>query len=239
MQRLVRRSRQRDERGMTLIEVTVTVALTGIVMAMVTVIIVNVLNETRGEAAGLVGVQQAQVAERTFTQYLRSAVSLLAIQSNDITFTTYTGTVSGVPQLETMEAQLCPTKSAFVDSLEIIQDLPQSPTPGWNGLHECISPNSPGTTTLAVPANVRLVEAFDVQPPKSTDIFTYYKFSGSSFTAMSSTATASSLATEIAAIRINVTFLPPPGAVSKGYHAEFGTSLSTEIFLKNETASAS
>jgi hypothetical protein len=56
---------------------------------------------------------------------------------------------------------------------------------------------------------------------------------------MSSTATASSLATEIAAIRINVTFLPPPGAVSKGYHAEFGTSLSTEIFLKNETASAS
>lgn len=159
----VRRLRHRNEEGMTLIEVIVTLALTAIVMAMATYIVINVLNETTGEAASIQGVQEAQLAERSFTQYLRSAVSLLSIQTNDITFTAYSGvtdtTVSSttipIPQLQTIEAQLCPTKSPYVDSLEVIYGLPPAPAAGWNGLHECISPNSPTTTTLAVPSGAR------------------------------------------------------------------------------------
>jgi len=231
MRRLMRRVRRRDERGLTLIEVTVTVALTGIVMAMATFIVVNVLQETTGEAASIQGVEQAQLAERSFTQYLRSAVSLLNIETNDITFTSYTGMVSGVPQLETIEAELCKTSSHNVDSLEVLYGLPQSPTTGWNGLHNC---NATTTTTTALPTGVRLVAAFDITPPATGgDIFTYYQFTGSAFTPFLSTISAADDPTAVGAIKINITFLPPPGSVTKAFHTELGTTLNTTIFLRN------
>ena len=232
-----RRPRRPGDDGMTLIEVIVTLALTSIVMALATVIVINVLNETQGEAASIVGVQQAQLAERSFTQYLRSAVTLLSVQPNDITFTSYSGTSSGVPQLQTIEAQLCPTTAPYVDSLEVIYGLPQSPTTGWNGLHECIASNTPTPTTTPVPAGVRLVEAFDISPPAAgTNIFSYYSYSGTRFASLGSSVTASTPG--IAAIGIDVTFLPPPGAVTRLYHTEFGTTLNTEIFLRNPSVSS-
>jgi len=213
--RLMRRLRQRDEHGMTLIEVTVTVALTAIVMAMATFIVVNVLQETTGESASIQGVEQAQLAERSFTQYLRSAVSLLNVKTNDITFTSYTGITSGVPQLETIEAELCKTASTNVDSLEVLYGLPSetaSPNTGWNGIHNC---NLTTTTTSPLPSGVRLVESFDITPPSiGGDIFTYYQFTGSSFTPFLSTVSAAADPTAVSAIKINITFLPPPGSVT-------------------------
>ncbi|MHB1510186.1 MAG: PulJ/GspJ family protein [Acidimicrobiales bacterium] len=241
----MRRLRHRNEEGMTLIEVIVTLALTAIVMAMATYIVINVLNETTGEAASIQGVQEAQLAERSFTQYLRSAVSLLSIQTNDITFTAYSGvkdtTVSSttipIPQLQTIEAQLCPTKSPYVDSLEVIYGLPPAPAAGSSGLHECISPNSPTTTTVSVPSGARLVEAFDITPPAAgTDIFTYFQFSGGAFIPFASTAAASADPAAVAAIAINLTFLPPPASVTKTFHTEFGTTLRTEIYLRNSSS---
>ncbi|HXY44974.1 MAG TPA: type II secretion system protein [Acidimicrobiales bacterium] len=232
--RLLRRLRRRDEGGMTLIEVTVTVALTAIVMAMATFIVVNVLQETTGEQASIQGVEQAQLAERSFTQYLRSAVSLLNIKTNDITFTAYTGLVSGVPQLETIEAELCETSSKNVDNLDVIYGLPSesaTPNTGWNGVHNC---NLTTTTTTALPAGVRLVESFDITPPSvGGDIFTYYQFTGSSFTPFLSTISAADDPTAVSAIKVNITFLPPPGSVTKEFHTELGTTLNTTIFLRN------
>ena len=239
MRRLIRRVRQRDERGMTLIEVTVTVALTGIVMAMATFIVINVLEETTGEQASIQGVEQAQSAERSFTQYLRSAVSLLSIKTNDITFTSYTGmggsgANNGVPQLETIEAELCATASKNVDSLNVIYGLPQSPTTGWNGIHNC---NLTTTTTSTLPSGSSLVQSFDITPPAiGGDIFTYYQFTGSGFTPFLSTISAANDPSAVAAIKINITFLPPPGSVTKTYHTELGTTLNTTIFLRNYSA---
>ncbi len=238
-QRLIRRLRERDERGMTLIEVVVTVGLTAIVMAMATFIVINVLNETSGEQASISGVQQAQLAERSFTQYLRSSVTLLSVQNNDLVFTSYTGIASGggsapdLPQLQTIEAQLCPTTSKYVDTLEVIYGLPQTGT-GSSGLHECIAPSSPTSTTTPIPAGVRLAEAFDILPPVAagTDIFSYYRYSSDTFKQVT-TAYAAANPTKVSAIGINVTFLPPPGGATKGYHTELGTTLQTEIFLRN------
>jgi prepilin-type N-terminal cleavage/methylation domain-containing protein len=233
MRALRRRLTSRDERGMTLIEVTVTVALTAIVMAMATYIMVNVLQETTGESASVKGVQQAQVAERSFTQYLRSAVSLLNIQTNDITFTSYSGMASGVPQVQTIEAELCKTTSPNVDSLEVIYGLPQSPNPGWNGVHSC---NLTTTTTSTLPTGSRLVESFDISPPSAGgDIFTYYQFTGTAFTAFASTISAADDPTAVSAIKVNITFLPPPGSVTRVYHTELGTTLNTTIFLRNSS----
>jgi len=229
MRRLMRRVRERDERGMTLIEVTVTVALTGIVMAMATFIVINVLQETTGESASIQGVEQAQLAERSFTQYLRSAVSLVNIQSNDITFTSYTGMSGGVPQLLTIEAELCKTSAKNVDSLDVLYDLPSSST----GVHSC---NLTTTTTSSLPANVRLVAAFDVTPPAvGGDIFTYYQVTSSGFTPFLSTISAANDPTAVGAIKVNITFLPPPGSVTKEFHTELGTTLNTTIFLRNST----
>ncbi len=173
---LHRRMERRDDKGMTLIELTVTLALTSIVMAMVTYILVQILQETTGESASVKGVEQAQIAERTFTQYLRSAVSLVNIQTNDLTFTSYAGTASGVPQVETIEAELCESVSSNVDYLEVIYGLSSSST----GVHIC---STTTTTTVALPANARLVESFDITPPTAgNDIFTYYQYTGTGFT---------------------------------------------------------
>jgi prepilin-type N-terminal cleavage/methylation domain-containing protein len=240
-QRLMGRLRERDERGMTLIEVVVTVGLTAIVMTMATFIVINVLNETSGEAASIAGVQQAQLAERSFTQYLRSSVSLLSVQPNDLVFTSYTGIASGgsvapdLPQLQTIEAQLCPTTSKYVDSLEVIYGLPQTGT-GSTGLHECIAPSSPTPTTTPIPTGVRLAEAFDILPPAAAgnDIFSYYRFVGNAFKPVTTTYAAAN-PTKVAAIGITVTFLPPPGGATKGFHTELGTTLQTEIYLRNFT----
>jgi prepilin-type N-terminal cleavage/methylation domain-containing protein len=256
-----RRMSQADDRGMTLVELIVTVALTSLVISMTTFIMVNVLNATTGEDATISGVQQATLAERTFTQYMRSTAQLLSVDPNDLTFQTYAGMgasatnaptteLSGVPQIETLEIQLCTTKSPYVDSLEILYGLPSTGT-GSTGLHECISSSSPTSTTTAVPGGVRLVEAFDISPPgvSVADIFSYYTLTGSSFTRVpTSTFTAactvppstSALCTKalatVSAIGINITFLPPPGGVTKGFHTELGTTVQAEVFLRNSTS---
>jgi hypothetical protein len=146
--------------------------------------------------------------------------------------------VSGVPQLETLEVELCTTKVANVDSLEVLYGIPEysSGTTVDTGLHECISPSSPTTTTTPVPATVRLVEAFDISPPGATvpDIFTYFTFQASKFVAVS-TAYAGANPTQVAAIGINITFLPAPGDNSKQYHTELGTTVQTEVFLRNSS----
>jgi prepilin-type N-terminal cleavage/methylation domain-containing protein len=237
-----RRLQRRNEAGMTLIEVTVTVALTAIVMAMATFIIINILNETTGEAASIKGVQQAQLAERSFTQYLRSAVSILNVKTNDITFSSYAGTCpaagcngssGGVPQLETVEAELCSSSSPTVDTLDVLYGLPASPASGWNGLHNC---NTTTTTTTPLPGNVTLIDSFDITPPAiGGDIFTYYSFTGSGFTPFATTAAAAADPSAIAAIKINITFLPPPGSGTKHFSTEVGTTVNTTIFLRNSS----
>jgi prepilin-type N-terminal cleavage/methylation domain-containing protein len=211
-ERRFRRRSQADDRGFTLIELIVTMSITSVLVAMTSIIIVNVINQTTGEDATVSGVQQAQQAERSFTQYLRS---------------------TGVPQLETIEIQLCPTKSKYVDSLEVLYGLPATGT-GSTGLHECISPNSPTTDPNAVPAGVRLVEAFDISPPGTSvvDIFSYYTFSGSAFNQVS-TSVAAATPKNVAAVGISITFLAPPGGDSRLYHTELGTTVQTEVFIRN------
>ncbi len=227
---------------MTLIEVIMTLALTAIVMSMATFIVINVLNETTGEAASIKGIQQAQLAERSFTQYLRSAVAILNVQTNDITFSAYagtcpstgcSGTTSGnVPQLETVEAELCATSSPTVDTLSVLYGLPLSGS-GSTGVHNC---NTTTTTTTPLAGNIHLIESFDIAPPAiGGDIFTYYEFTGSSFVPFATTAAAAANPTAIAAIKVNITFLPPPGSGSKHFSTELGTTVNTTIFLRNSS----
>jgi len=203
-------------------------------MAISTPVIIGILTNTQAESLTIQGLEQSELAGQVFTQYLRSAVSLVNIQTNDLTFTTYAGTTSGVPQLETIEAELCPTSSTAVDQLEVFFGLPSTGA-GSSGVHTCSQSGS--TTTSSIPAGVRLVQAFDVQPPKvaGSDIFQYYTLSGNSLQAMGTTGANGAQAnpTLVQAVGLSMTFMPRPGPSTGGYHAELGTTVQTVSFLRN------
>lgn len=227
-------SGSRAEGGFTLVELIITIALLSAIMAISTPVIIGILTNTQAESLTIRGLEQSELAGQVFTQYLRSAVSLVNIQTNDLTFTTYAGTVSGVPQLQTIEAELCPTSSAAVDQLEIFFGLPPTGA-GSTGIHTCAQSGS--TTTTSIPAGIRLVQAFDVQPPKvaGSDIFQYYTLSGNSLQAMGTSGANGAQANPnmVQAVGLSMTFMPRPGSSTEGYHAELGTTVQTVSFLRN------
>jgi prepilin-type N-terminal cleavage/methylation domain-containing protein len=238
--------RRRDDGGMTLIEMVVTLALTSIVMAMSTLLVIRITTETNAQRQTIQGVEQAQLAEKTFTQYLRSAFKIINVTNKDLVFSTLSGTADssstgGQPQpyLEVIEAEICPTKNSAADSLEVIYDLPS----GSTGLHECIAPTSPSTTNVAVPTNAYLAESFSVEPPNATigALFDYYSFTSNEFTQICTTASPCTTAAEvatIAAIGVNLTFLPLVGH-GNDFDMESATTVQTMVYLKNVACAGS
>lgn len=243
----VARLRDRGDEGFTITELVVTMLILAIFMAMTTLIIVNVLGESAGQRATLSGVQQAQLAERTFGQYLRSttAINYISSDGNDLVFATNVGTTdsNGVvnPSTETVEAELCTTANAKVDSLEVIFGLPS----GSTGIQQCLNGSTPPTS---LPAGVRLVQAFYIQPPTSP-IFSFYTLSTSGSNAQPQVSAmalidaiasvGSTSSTSIQAIGLDATFLPPPGPKVQGYASEIGTVVQTVAFLRNKETTSS
>ncbi|MHB8245178.1 MAG: PulJ/GspJ family protein [Acidimicrobiales bacterium] len=232
------------EDGFTLTEMIVTLLIVSIFVSMATVIMVKVLDQTAGQRATLRGLQEAQIAERTFTQYLRSAdnIAWISPTGNDIVFTSNVGTTTsnGVisPAVQTIEAQLCPTSNPKVDALEILFGLPT----GSTGIHECIGREdvAASTTTTSYPPSIRLVQAFDLVVPVSP-VFTFYKLStvqqsgGLNQPELSTIDLASAIASpsKIEAVGLNATFVPPPGPHIQGYGSELGTTIQAVAFLRN------
>lgn len=235
----------------------------GIFMGMTTLIMFRVLGESAAQRGTLAGVQQAQLAERTFTQDLRSGIAnSISISSSgddlvlaaDVGTTTSSGVVS--PDPEGLEAELCPTSNSTIDSLEVIFGLPTTTTTSGNStttsvtaIHECIDgPESSWTCPVStsctidktLPTGTRLTQAFDIQAP-SSPIFSFYTLT----TTLSETetkpelsqmdiATANANPTTIQAIGLSATFEPAPGSKVAGYSAELGTQVQTVAFLRNE-----
>ena len=243
----MKRLRDRGDEGFTITELLVTLLIMSIFMAMTTLIVFNVLSESAGQRATLSGVQQAQLAERTFGQYLRSttAINYLSASGNDLVFATDVGVtdVSGVinPSTETVEAELCTTANPKVDSLEIIFGLPA----GSTGIQQCLDGTTPPSS---IPAGVRLVQAFYITPP-TAPIFSFYTLttSGSNnqpqlsqMTLANAVAAVGSTSTSsIQAVGLNATFLPPPGPKVQGYASELGTAVQTVAFLRNKEITSS
>jgi prepilin-type N-terminal cleavage/methylation domain-containing protein len=227
--RRARAGGRRDDGGLTLIEMVVTVALTSIVMAITTFIIVQVTTETNAERATASGIEQAQLSEKFFTQYLRSVDSLVGVGRDDIVFTTLTGMgASDTPGVDKIEALLCPTANPKMDALEIIYGLPKTGTDS-GGVHTCIANSS-----VALPAGVTLGQTFDIVPPSGAnapDIFSYYSYSGTTFNLMTTAQAQASLAS-VAAIGVSLSFLPPVGS-GRGFGVEESTRLQTITVMRN------
>jgi prepilin-type N-terminal cleavage/methylation domain-containing protein len=238
----------RQDQGFTLVEMIVTMAVFSVFAAMVTLILVRLMGESSAQIQTLKGLQQAQLAERTFTQYLRSLTTFKYVSGDDIVFQTSVGTSTtgtGSNQIvtsatETIEAELCPTSNSKVDTIEVIFGLPQSGS-GSSGLNRCIGADSSSTTT-SLPAGVRLVEAFYIEAPV-TPIFSFYTLADTVTTptgtvaepglsAITPTPSESNQAA-VQAVGLDATFLPPPGPKTEGYDAELGTVVNTVVFLRN------
>jgi prepilin-type N-terminal cleavage/methylation domain-containing protein len=80
--RYFRQGRRRDDAGLTLIELIVTLLVVSIVMTLSALLIVNVNQQSSSMLDTIKGIQSETGAEQSFVQYLQGATELLAMYNN-------------------------------------------------------------------------------------------------------------------------------------------------------------
>lgn len=255
-------ARRRDDSGFTLTELIVTLAVLSLVMSVTILIIFRVLTESSSQRLTLLGLQQATTVEHTFTQYLRSATAIdqISPSGDNMVFTTDVGLCSSntptsaktcnfpiqsggvTPGTENVEASLCTTSSAKLDTIQLVFGL-QDPT---SVTMQCYSSSNP------LPSGARIVQVFDIAPP-TAPLFSFYQWGGldsagnPTITKLStSQAIAGDLATTssppaadaIQAVGLDCDFLPAPGPQTQGYSSELGTWVDSVVFLRNANSSS-
>jgi prepilin-type N-terminal cleavage/methylation domain-containing protein len=225
-----------DEDGFTLVEISITMIVFAIIAALTLTLVTSMLNNTTSLDDTLQGVTQASVANRSFTEYLRSITVVNAVNTNgnSLQFTADVGMGThaspcygqsapavGVETIcgEEVTATLVTTASPLVDELEIT-----------------FGP-------FATPSEDRLIAAFDIVPPSShnapaTSIFQYYTLGGANGTTLVNEGAtwANANPTLIQGIGLDASFLPPPGPGREGFQAELATVVHTIAFLRNPDA---
>lgn len=227
-------SRPRDESGFSLIELLVAMTVLAIVSTLTFTIVTSMSENTVAVNSTLSGLDQASFAGRAFTQYVRSADSIVSIAnvpavtpaptftvvgSNLLEFTTLVGmspcpgvaTSPGVETAcsETVLVAVTTTASPKVDDLVVIFGY--------------------GASTQ------RQVAAFDVVPPAAgAELFSYYTFTSGALSQLT-LAAAQAAPTSVQAIGLDLRFLPPPGPAVAGFAASEATEVKTVIFLRNPT----
>ena len=213
------------ERGFTVIEVTVTLAVLAIVFGLTFGLIVGLQQQQVNLRATILGAQQAQQAGVELVSYLRAAGAVnpngvaTGATDNSIVVSAYTGTPAGDTQPQ--QALITVTYATTGSIL-------------------------PGTGVLDVTFKgtaghqySRTIASYYVLSP-TNPIFTYYEYNpdGSGGLVKMSTHNGSGVSTAclpyIVAIGINVSFFAGPhDTPTRGYAADVATTLQTEIFLRN------
>ena len=222
-----------DRDGFTIIEMTVTMFVFAIIVALTLTLVTSLLNVTTSLNDTLLGVSQASVANRSFTAYLRSisVVNSVNTNGNSIQFTADVGMGS--------HTSACPGQAAPATGVEVIcsedvtASLVATASPLVDELEVLFGP-------FGVPSSDRLIASFDIVPPGSgqaptTQIFQYYTLGGATGTTLVNEGAtwANANLSLIQGIGLDAAFLPPPGPHRAGFAAELATVVHTICFLRN------
>ena len=230
--------------GFTVIEMSITMIVFSIIAALTLLLVTSMLDNSTSVNDTLMGVSQASVANRSFTEYLRSISDVYQVNSNPLgslgptgeslefianvgtgtqaapcpsqTSTTVPSTGVEVICSEDVTATLAYTKSPFVDELEVFFGS------SW------------------ITSKDRLIASFDIVPPgnyqsPAAQIFQYYTLGGATGTTLINEGAtwAAANPTLIQGIGFDAAFLPPPGPGKQGFSAELGTVVHTIAFIRN------
>jgi len=204
-----------DCTGFTLVELLVALTVMAVISALTFSLITGFLSNQSSVTATYQGIDQAELASRTFTQYLRSATSVEIADPTELVFTSFVGLQAGEPVSEVIDAVLSPA-TATLDTMDLYF--------GYN----------PNPTAPATPlSNATLIAAYDVTPPPAgSAAFTYYTFTDGALTTLVDPGSSLS---SIQGIGVDLTFLPPPGSNHVGPTAELATTLQTTTILRNDS----
>jgi prepilin-type N-terminal cleavage/methylation domain-containing protein len=226
-------ARRHSEDGFTVIELSFTMIIFSIISALTLTLVTTMLNNSASVNDTLLGISQASVANRSFTQYLRSAsvVNLVNTNGNSLEFTATVGTGS--------HTSACPGQSAPAAGVEVICNEDVTATllttylPTVDELEILFGP-------FGVPGSDRVVASFDVVSPgahqaPAAQIFQYYTLGGTNGTTLVNEGAtwANANPTLIQGIGLDAAFLPPPGPGKEGFAAELATVVHTIAFLRN------
>ena len=227
----------RQDDGFTVIELSVTMLVFSIVSVLTLTLVTSLVNTSTSVNDTLLGISQASVANRSFTQYLRSitVVNLVNPNGNTLEFTASVGTGGG----SGTGLNACPgtsTPPAGVEvtcSEDVTATLAVTQSPLVDELQVTFGP-------FGTPSLDRVVASFDVVPPASSaapaaQIFQYYTLGGTNGTTLVNEGAtwANANPTLIQGIGLDAAFLPPPGPGKQGFAAELATVVHTIAFLRN------
>jgi prepilin-type N-terminal cleavage/methylation domain-containing protein len=228
--------RECNDDGFTVIEMSITMIVFSIISALTLILVTSMLDNSAAVNDTLMGVSQASVTNRSFTEYLRSISDVYSVNTNgnSLEFIANVGTgthtapcplqtgqtapPTGVEVIcsEDVTATLAYTKSPFVDELEVFFGS------SW------------------ITSNDRLIASFDIVPPgnyqsPAAQIFQYYTLGGATGTTLINEGAtwAAANPTLIQGIGFDAAFLPPPGPGKQGFSAELATVVHTIAFIRN------
>jgi prepilin-type N-terminal cleavage/methylation domain-containing protein len=228
-----RSARERNDDGFTVIELSFSMIIFSIISALTLMLVTTMLNNSTAVNDTLLGISQASVANRSFTQYLRSVsvVNVVNTNGNTLEFTATVGTGS--------HTTACPGQSAPAAGVEVICNedvtatLATTHSPLVDELEVIFGP-------FGVASSDRVVASFDIVPPGTSrapaaQIFQYYTLGGANGTTLVNDGAtwANANPTLIQGIGLDAAFLPPPGPGKEGFAAELATVVHTIAFLRN------
>jgi prepilin-type N-terminal cleavage/methylation domain-containing protein len=225
-----RKGHRRDDGGFTVIELSITMIVFSIIAALTLTLVTSMLNNSASINDTLMGVAQASVADRSFTEYLRSISEVYGVNTNGDTLQFIADVGTGT------HAAGCPGQSAPASGVEVICNedvtatLVTTPRPTVDELEVFFG--SSWTTS-----SDRLIASFDLVPPgnhqaPAAQLFQYYTLSGTTLTNEGATWAAANL-NKIQGIGFDAAFLPPPGPGKWGSSAELATVVHTIAFIRN------
>ncbi len=213
----VARGRRGADDGMTLVELTVTLAILGVVFGITFGLIIGIEQQQVNTLDTINGSQQEQIASQEVIQYLRAAVTpstAAVLTSSTLTLPVLSGEPSG-------------TNTFYQDAVTMTYQVGKT--------------NDTGTLKVTYQSHSgtsRILGTYYVLAPTGS-IFTYYDYipgqSGSlQAMAFQGGSIPSCAYWKIAAVGINVSFFANPEDLpTRGYAADIATTLSTTVFLRN------
>jgi prepilin-type N-terminal cleavage/methylation domain-containing protein len=222
--------RERNDDGFTVIEMSITLVVFSTIAALTLILVTSMLDNSASVNDTLVGISQASVANRSFTEYLRSITvvhSVNTLGSNSLQFVADVG--------EGTSSAHCPGQAAPPTGVEVIcqEDVTAEVVAVSSTVDELkVFFGSSWTTS-----SDRLIASFDIVPPgtyqaPAAQLFQYYTLSGTTLVNQGATWAAAN-PTLIQGIGYDAAFLPPPGPNKRGFSAELATVVHTIAFLRN------
>jgi prepilin-type N-terminal cleavage/methylation domain-containing protein len=245
--------------GFTVIEMSITMIVFSIIAALTLLLVTSMLDNSTSVNDTLMGVSQASVANRSFTEYLRSISDVYQVNPNPLGALGPTGqSLEFIANVGTgTHAAGCPGQTVpstgveVICSEDVIATLANTKSPSVDELEVFYG-------SSWIPSNDRLIASFDIVPPccsplsanclapplgnfvpgcqaPTAQIFQYYTLGGATGTTLINEGAtwAAANPTLIQGIGFDAAFLPPPGPGKQGFSAELGTVVHTIAFIRN------